>query len=149
MKFSFNASGANAPLIREYDITPTFAVKEGEALGIADSIAVKADDGDHLLGVCAEEHTGVHDELNPRADGSKIRVNIAPHAVYETALPKVAAKSGGATTLVVDSAGLSASVASGRAVLVAKAATSANTDEVGSARRISACAVSGGNATPL
>lgn len=147
MKFSFNVSGANAPVIREYDIAASTAVKDGEALGIADNTVVKAESGDHVLGVSAEEHTGKHDELNTRADGRKIRVNIAPSAVYETALPCFTATGGSATTLIIASSGVSTSLTSGRAVLVSKAAGSANTDKVGASRRISACAVSGSAAT--
>ncbi|MGN1121473.1 MAG: hypothetical protein ACI4RV_03825 [Eubacteriales bacterium] len=147
MKFSFNASGANAPLIREYAIASGTAVKVGEALGMADSLAVAAADGDFLLGVCAEDHPGTHDEFNARADGTKIRVNIAPDAVYETALTQRAAISGSASTLVVDATGLSTNVNSGYVMLISKTETSANTDAVGAKRRISACAISGGNAT--
>ena len=128
MKFAFNASGANAPLIRDYDIATSTAIKDGEAVGIADNKVVAAESGDHVLGVAAEEHTGKHDELNARADGGKIRVNIAPQAIYEASLPCFTATGGSATTLVIPSSGVSASLASGRAVLISKAASSTNTD---------------------
>ena len=147
MKFAFNASGANAPLIRDYDIATSTAIKDGEAVGIADNKVVAAESGDHVLGVAAEEHTGKHDELNARADGGKIRVNIAPQAIYEASLPCFTATGGSATTLVIPSSGVSTSLTSGRAVLVSKADSSANTDKVGTSRRISACAVSGSSAT--
>ena len=147
MKFAFNASGANAPFIREYDIATSTAIKDGEAVGIADNKVVAAESGDHVLGVAAEEHTGKHDELNARADGGKIRVNIAPQAIYEASLPCFTATGGSATTLVIPSSGVSTSLTSGRAVLVSKADSSANTDKVGTSRRISVCAVSGSLAT--
>lgn len=97
--------GANAPFIREYDIATSTAIKDGEAVGIADNKVVAAESGDHVLGVAAEEHTGKHDELNARADGGKIRVNIAPQAIYEASLPCFTATGGSATTLVIPSSG--------------------------------------------
>ena len=143
MKFTFNASGANAPLIREYDIASSTVIHAGEVVGTADNLLVKADSADSLLGVSAEEHTGKHDELNARADGTKLRVNIAPQAVYEAALPCFTATGGTETTLVTAASGLSTSLNSGCAVLISKAAGSANTDQVGSSRRISARTISG------
>ena len=70
---------------------------------MADSLVTKAGDGDFIIGVTQEEHTGEHDELNSRSDGTKIRINIAPDAVYEVPLPSYTAKSGTATTIVTDS----------------------------------------------
>lgn len=147
MKFLFNASGANAPLIKEYDIASDFSVSFGEVVGMADSLVTKAGDGDFIIGVSQEEHTGEHDELNSRSDGTKIRINIAPDAVYEVPLPSYTAKSGTATTIVTDSSGLSTSLTSGYALLLSKGAGSANTDNVGTKRRISSCSVSGSTAT--
>lgn len=147
MKFTFNASGANAPLIREYDIASSTAIHAGEVVGTADDLLVKADSADSVLGVSAEEHTGKHDPLNARADGTRLRVNIAPQAVYEAALPCFTATGGTATTLVTAASGLSTSLASGCAVLLSKADGSTNTDSVGTSRRISACAISGSAAT--
>ena len=143
MKFTFNASGANAPLIREYDIASSTAIHAGEVVGTVDDLLVKADSADSVLGVSVEEHTGKHDPLNARADGTRLRVNIAPQAVYEAALPCFTATGGTATTLVTAASGLSTSLASGCAVLLSKADGSTNTDSVGTSRRISACTVSG------
>ncbi len=147
MKFSFDLTGANTPLIGEYDIDPATAVKAGEVLGLVDGSAVKADAADDILGVCAEEHTGVHDELNARADGGKIRVNISPEAVYEAPLAYFEVTGGTSTTLKTTSVGLSASVTSGKAVLVSKASGSTNTDTLGTERRIQSVSVSGSEAT--
>ena len=104
-QFLFNASVANAPLIKEYDIASDFSVSFEEVVGMADSLVTKAGDGDFIIGVTQEEHTGEHDELNSRSDGTKIRINIAPDAVYEVPLPSYTAKSGTATTIVTDSSG--------------------------------------------
>ncbi len=142
-----NLSGANAPLIKEYDTASNTALKAGEAVGLSGGLVVRAKNAAKVLGVCAEEHPGVHDELNARADGKKVRVNIAPDAVYQADLPTVTPTGGSATTLVVASTGLSTSVTSGYAVLVSKGEGSGNTDKVGTKRKISSCAISGSNAT--
>ncbi len=147
MKFSLHLNGATTPLILEYDIDPTKAVHTGEIVGLSDGTVVSADEADAILGIAAEEHTGVHDELNARADGNRIRVCVSPDAVYETSLMYFEATGGTATTLQTTSVGLSASVKSGRAVLVSKVVGSTNTDRVGDSRRIGAVSVSGGTAT--
>lgn len=147
MKFLFNLSGANTPLIKEFDIEKTTAVEAGEVVGIKDNTVTKAADCEKVLGVCAETHTGTHDELNDRADGTKVRVIIAPDTVYSSKAPLFVAKSGTDSTLAVSSAGLSAALKSGFAVLVSKAENSSNTDIPGTKRRITGCAVSGETAT--
>lgn len=147
MKFLFNLSGANTPLIKEFDIDSSTEVHAGEVVGIKNNIVKKATECETMLGVCAETHTGTHDELNERADGTRIRVIIAPDSVYSTKAPLFKAKSGTATTLAVSSNGLSSGLSSGFAVLVSKAQNSSNTDIPGTKRRITGCAVSGDTAT--
>ena len=148
MNFLFNLSGANAPLIKEYDILADTKVFAGEVVGLSNGKIVKANDADAILGVCAEDHKGEKDELNARADGTKVRVIIAPDAVYSAKAPKYTAQVGStATTLVTSSKGLSVSIKSGAAILVSKAENSTNTDKIGAVRRISAVAVSGEKAT--
>lgn len=147
MKFSLHLNGANTPLILEYPIEPTKVVHAGEVVGLSDGMVVSADEADGILGVAAEEHKGVHDELNARADGNRLRVCVSPDAVYETPLVHFEATGGTATTLKTTSVGLSASIVSGRAVLVSKLSGSTNTDRVGDSRRISAVSVSGSTAT--
>ena len=147
MKFLFNLSGANTPLIKEFDIDSATAVYAGEVDGIKNNVVKKATECEKMLGVCAETHTGTHDELNERADGTKIRVIIAPDSVYSVKAPHYEAKSGTTTTLAVSSTGLSSGLTSGFAVLVSKAQNSTNTDIPGTKRRITGCAVSGSTAT--
>lgn len=148
MNFLFNLSGANTPVIKEYDIAADTKVFAGEVVGLSDGTIVKADDADAIIGVCAEDHKGEKDEFNARANGTKIRVNIAPDAVYSAKAPVYTASTGStATTLVTVSSGLNVSIKSGKAILVRKAAGSTNTDKIGSARKISAVAISGATAT--
>lgn len=148
MNFLFNACGANTPLIKEYEIAKDTEIKAGEAVAINDSLVVKADDGDIILGVSAEDHSGKEDILNVRSNGEKIRVNIACGTIYEASAPVYTVLAGSSSnSLVVSSAGLSANIKSGRAVLISKAENSANEAALYSERRITACSVSGANAT--
>ncbi len=146
MKFTFDLSGNGIPLIKEYDIDSEIAIGDGEVVGLAGSKVVKADDAECILGVAAEEHTGTHDELNARSDGTKIRVIISPDAVYGAAAKAYIASTGNETTIVVPSDGLSVGVNSGYAVLVRKAENSLNTDEIGTKRKISECTIAGNGA---
>ena len=143
MNFMFNLSGSNIPVIKEYDTDNGTNIVCGEVVGITDGKVVPAADADTVLGVSAEEHSGEHDTLNTRADGTKVRVIIAPDAVYFVKAKEYTAVSGTATTLTVPSEGLSVNVNEGYAVLVSKTGTSLNTDAVGTARKISGCTVSG------
>ncbi|MBP5245329.1 MAG: hypothetical protein K6D98_05235 [Clostridiales bacterium] len=147
MNFLFNITGANTPFIKEYDIASATAITAGELVGIDDNLVVKANSGDYILGVAAEDHPGTADILNPRANGTKIRVNVTYGAVYSVPSPKYTAAASSATTIVTTSAGLSTSIAGACAVLVYKTPTSTNTDKIGAKRRISACAISGATAT--
>ncbi|MBQ8758841.1 MAG: hypothetical protein IJZ20_04020, partial [Clostridia bacterium] len=133
--------------IKEFDIDADTAVACGEAVGLLDDKVVRADEADSILGVSAEEHTGIHDELNTRSDGTRIRVIISPDAVYAVKNAEYAAVSGTESSLTVSSDGLSVGVTSGYAMLVGKGENSVNTDRIGSKRRISACAVNGEVAT--
>jgi len=146
MKYLFNASGANQPAICEFDILGETAVREGEVVCLTGGV-IKGNVKDGvLIGVSAEEHTGTADILNARADGSRLRVNVSPDAVYAVKAMKLSATAGTATTFVCSAAGLTASAA-GKLVLVAKSSTSANTDRIGTQRKISSCTVSGTTAT--
>ena len=110
------------------------------------SIVTKAASSDSILGVSAEEHSGVSDILNTRADGTKIRVIISPDGVYRVNAPEYTAKDGSENSLTVASAGLSVNTSCAYAVLVYKNETSLNTDKPGTARKINSCSISGENA---
>ena len=61
MNFLFNLSGANTPVIKEYDIAADEKISAGEVVGLSDGLIVKANDADSIIGVCAEDHTGEKD----------------------------------------------------------------------------------------
>ena len=147
MKFTFNASGANTPVIKEFDIATSTAINEGAAVGIKNGLVVAATGATYILGVAAETHKGSADLLNPRANGTKIRVNISPCAIYNVPAQKLTATGGSATTFVCDGTNLSTSLSAGKLVLVSKGASSTNTDKLGTVRTISACSITTGTAT--
>ena len=149
MNFLFNLSGANTPLIKEYDIAPDTEITHGDVVGIVDGLVGKTAVGSSVIGVAAEDHTGEKDILNARSDGDKIRVDITDGAVYSAKAPvyKVKSTSSSNTAIAVSSVGLSSSISSGYLVLRHKADDSENTDNVGDARKVSACNISGQTAT--
>ena len=147
MNFMFNLAGNNIPLIKEFDIDEDTCVAYGEAVGLLDDKIVRVDEAGIILGVAAEEHTGIHDELNARSDGARIRVIISPDAVYGINNKEYVAVSGTETSVTVPSDGLSVNVTSGKVMLVKKGENSVNTEKIGTKRRITACTVSGDVAT--
>ena len=89
-----------------------------------------------ILGIAAEFHSGTEDALNLRANGTKILVCDNPTLIFECTAPTIKAASGSATTIVPATGDVDASAADdafNNAVLVlrSKAASSTNTDAVG------------------
>ena len=148
MNFIFNASGANVPVIKEFDIATSTSITAGAAVGLSSGLVVAASSASVILGVAAETHSGAADLLNPRANGKKLRVIISPDAVYEAPFQTLTASSTGtATTFVCAATNVSTSLAGGKLMLISKGASSTNTDKPGTTRAISACAISGTTAT--
>lgn len=146
MKFSFNTTGANQPVIREFDIDNDLCVNQGEVVCIKDSKITTQTKGTLSLGVCAETHTGQKDLLNTRANGNKVRVIVGSDSAYEAKSPMLSASLGTSTTLVCEAKGLCASVM-GTVKLIRKADGSQNTDSIGTERRILSVAISDNTAT--
>ncbi len=148
MKFLFNASGANTPLIRDYDIASATCIYKGQVVGVKNSLIVSVHSADYVVGVAEEDHTGTADMLNPRNNGTKIRVNMAPDAVYTTAAPNQYVTTGStATKICISALNVSSGMTSGSLVLVSKGSGSTNTDKIGKVRTISACSVADNVAT--
>lgn len=147
MEFTFDLSGNNTPVIKEYDIDKDTVIACGEVVGLLDGKVVSDNATINILGISAEEHTGEKDILNPRNDGTKIRVAISPDGVYRVPAPTYEASGGTSSTIVTTSKGLSVGVNSGMVILVKKGVHSENTDKIGSVRKISSCVVSGATAT--
>lgn len=89
-----------------------------------------------ILGIAAEFHSGTEDALNLRANGTEIKVCDNPALIFECPVPTIKAASGSATTIVpaegdVDAAAADDAFNSAVLVLREKAASSANTDAIG------------------
>lgn len=147
MKFCFNTTGSNQPVIREFDIDKDLCVNEGQVVCISNSKVTDAIKGQVALGVCAETHSGNSDLLNVRANGTKVRVVVGADSVYEAKMPKLCATSKGTSTSFICSADGLGSNVKGYLMLTGKSSDSQNTDEIGKVRRIVSCTVSGSTAT--
>lgn len=123
---------------RNYPIDATTEIQAGAVVKLSGGkvvLAAAAETGG-ILGIAAEFHSGTEDALNLRANGEWIRVCDNPTLIFECAAPMIKAASGSATTIVPATGDVDASAADdafNNAVLVlkSKAASSTNTDAVG------------------
>lgn len=125
---------------REYDIAAATDIKEGQVVKIAAGLVVSAVAGETgaILGIAAENHTGVADALNPRNNGTKILVMDDPMAILACDAPVFEATGGSATTVTTDELGAYSAddFNNGFLVLVEKVANSTNTDAIGTVKQI-------------
>lgn len=135
-----NVDGGFTFGVHEYDIAKTTAIKAGQVVKLAEGLVVAATAAETgaILGVAKENHSGAEDAINPRSNGAKILVYDDPGMIMRCKAPVMAATSGSATTFVsTDLATLADDdLNGGYIVLVEKSASSTNTDELGSVRRI-------------
>ena len=91
---------------REYDVAPDTKLADGQVVKLADGLVVAAAAGETgaILGYAAEDHSGVEEALNIRANGRRIVVQDAPAAVCESPAPVVNASGGTDATITVDGA---------------------------------------------
>ncbi len=134
-----NADGGSVlQTARNYPIDATTEIQAGAVVKLSGGkvvLAAAAETGG-ILGIAAEFHSGKEDALNLRANGEWIRVCDNPTLIFECAAPMIKAASGSATTIVPETGDVDASAADdafNNAVLVLrrKAASSTNTDAVG------------------
>ena len=128
---------------RNYPIAADTAVSAGQVVKLSGARVVSAAEAETgaILGIAAEDHPGVADVLNPRANGEEILVYDNPGLIFECPAPRIAAASGSATTVAARSGDLASSVADNgysESVLVLKhkAAGSTNTDSVDTRIRV-------------
>lgn len=139
--FIFNDKLASTPPVNEYPVAASTALSIGQLVVLSGGLVVQAavNGTAAILGICVEYHPGTADPLNPRADGTRVRVADSPAALYFCAAPVLTA-TGGSTTTVV-STGLAAFdndvFNGGRLMLLTKGTSSANTDPVGTLYTIS------------
>lgn len=134
-----NADGGSVlQTARNYPIDATTEIQAGAVVKLSGGkvvLAAAAETGG-ILGIAAEFHSGKEDALNLRANGEWIRVCDNPTLIFECAAPMIKAASGSATTIVPETGDVDAAAADdafNNAVLVLrrKAASSTNTDAVG------------------
>lgn len=140
MKFYQKLDGGTLVSAREYDVASPTELVKGQVVKLFNGTVVSptsSEDG-AVLGVAAENHSGIPDPLDPRANGTKILVIDDPEAVFQCAVPEVAAVAGSTTTLEVAELKSFAEddFNGGYVKLVKKAEDSTNTDEIGTLRRI-------------
>ena len=134
-----NADGGSVlQTARNYPIDAATVIDAGAVVKLSGGkvvLAAAAESGG-ILGIAAEFHSGTEDALNLRANGKWIRVCDNPTLIFECVAPTIKAASGSATTIVPATGDVDASAADdafNNAVLVLrrKAASSTNTDAVG------------------
>lgn len=134
-----NADGGSVlQTARNYPIDATTEIQAGAVVKLSGGkvvLAAAAETGG-ILGIAAEFHSGKEDALNLRANGEWIRVCDNPTLIFECAAPMIKAASGSATTIVpatgdVDAAAADDAFNNAVLVLRRKAASSTNTDAVG------------------
>ena len=133
-----NAGGEECIRARNYPVAKDTAVRIGQVVCLSAGKVVPAVAAQTaaILGIAAENHTGAADMLNPRSNGEEIRVCDNPGLIFECPVPTIKAASGSATTIVpaegdVDAAAADDAFNSAVLVLREKAASSANTDAIG------------------
>ena len=138
MKPIQNAAGNVGFTARSYPIAAATAIAAGAVVKLSAGkvVAAAAAETGPILGIAAENHPGVADPLNTRANGLEILVYDNPELIFECKAPVIAAASGSATTIVpasgaVDSTSADDSFNDSVLVLVKKAASSTNTDPIG------------------
>lgn len=140
MKFFQKFDGGTEFSVREYDIAAATAIKKGSVVKISGGLVVNAVAGETgaILGIAYENHPGVADALDPRANGTKILVLDCQDAVFEVPAIEIEATGGSATTITTDDLGAySADDWNGGFLkLVEKAAGSTNTDPIGAVKQI-------------
>ncbi|MBE6680882.1 MAG: hypothetical protein E7600_01175 [Ruminococcaceae bacterium] len=147
MKFLYSLGGGNIPVIREYDIEANKQFKKGQVVKISLEGVISTTAAGGCIGIAAEDHTAEKDILNERNNGTKLRVDITRHAVYEVDAPRLVATGGSNTTFVCSSTGLMENLENSTLVLVRKGENSENTDTVGTVRKVSLISVSNTSAT--
>ena len=134
-----NADGGSVlQTARNYPIDAATVIDAGAVVKLSGGkvvLAAAAETGG-ILGIAAEFHSGTEDALNLRANGKEILVCDNPTLIFECAAPTIKAASGSATTIVPATGDVDANAADdafNNAILVlkSKAASSTNTDALG------------------
>lgn len=100
-------NGHPHPIIREYYVAATTAIKKGAPINFTPGVGIVAltealseDFDDLILGIAMEEHDGA---TAGRQKGNKIEVSISPTAIYRYDCTTVIPLTGGSVTTAVNS----------------------------------------------
>ena len=133
-----NAGGNVGLSARNYPIAAATAIQAGQVVKLSGGLVVSAAAAETgaILGIAAENHPGIADALNIRANGPEIQVYDNPGLIFECPAPEITAASGSATTIVPKAGDVAATAADDAyngsvLVLKSKAAESGNTDPLG------------------
>jgi hypothetical protein len=101
-----NAGGHVGLTARNYPIAAAAAISAGEVVQLSGGlvIAAVASQTGPILGIAAENHPGVADALNVRANGTEILVYDNPELIFECPAPTFKASGGTATTVTAAAA---------------------------------------------
>lgn len=151
MNIIYDVNGSQIASVKEYDIATNTAVSIGQVVKLSSGKVVLAVAGETspILGVAYENHPGTGDALNPRANGTRIKVLDAPASIYECAAPQITATGGSTTTFVASTvAGFADSdFVGGKMKLIAKGASSTITDAVGTVYPVTGSTAASGTFT--
>lgn len=140
MELFQKADGGVLKSARAYPIAYNTAIKAGQVVALTAGLVTLAAQKQTgaILGVALENHSGVADALDPRANGEEIMVCDAPDAIFRCAAPVFEATGGSATTVTTDELGAFSDddFNGGLLILVEKDASSTNTDPIGTVKRI-------------
>lgn len=138
-------SGSGIVHYREYPIAYNTNIKMGAAVTLTGGLVTlaAADQTGAILGIAAENHGGSPDALNPRADKTAMLVADNPAMIIEHKAIEFLATGGTTTTVkLAYYSGADHDMQYGFVKLVAKGASSTNTDPVGTMYAISDSAYS-------
>lgn len=110
-EYAYDPASPDVPSVKEYDIAAATVIKKGQVVKLTNALvtAAGAVAATYLvLGVAAEDHTGVADTQNPRANGTRIKVYDSPTAVFKCKPNTVITNTGASATTFTDATTLSA-----------------------------------------
>lgn len=143
MDYYMNSTGSASLCIKEFEVATDCDLKKGTVLTLSEGAArVATDSATEILGVLAEDYKVKCDEFNHRNGKGQVRVIVSPGAIYrESALTVTLAEAGDESSITVNGYTMPSvqnAFLGGYVKLISKGASSTNTDDVGSLRKITA-----------
>lgn len=138
----------SSPRIYEFPVYSNRVIHKGDPVALDKSYAYKSYDTG-FIGIAAEDHSGVADDMNPRSNGTSIKIMCSNDAVYELSSPIYTVTetySSPCTETLIEAEGpFTYDNNESYLVLIKKGEGSTNTDPIGKLRRVSAVIDSGFN----